>query len=178
MSDLNMIARFGDTEGTNVLAGHCRRIRRDDPCRARCQAPGCAAKGRGRRHPGFCGDSGPAQREPMVSAPMPSCSRPAGWQPPIKDLNVATLGGGFGLAQFPDFAGVVFRNGFMSALKDGWRPFFGKLTRMGGEGMRAAAKDYRAFGPARKPSNPHGCWTSWTPMTSTITRRHSSAPCG
>lgn len=145
MSDLNMIARFGDTEGTNVLKDIADEY--DAMIRAAPDAKRRVALQKAKeddirdfaairdRLKGIYGFS--------PDAFMQSAGRVA---TAIKDLNVATLGGGFGLAQFPDFAGVVFRNGFMSALKDGWRPFFGKLTRIGGEGMKAAAKDYRAFG--------------------------------
>lgn len=145
LSDLGMIARFGDTDGSAVLkeiADDYAKLIRDAPdqaARERLQKAMdrdirdfAAMRDRIKGTYGFSDD-----------AFLQTAGRVA---ESLKDFNVATLGGGFGLAQFPDFAGVVFRNGFGSALKDAWLPFFGRLTKMKDGGLRAVAGEWASIG--------------------------------
>lgn len=145
LSDLGMIARFGDTEGTDALkqiADDYAKLMRDATTakeRERLQArmdadirDFAAMRDRIKGTFGFTSDAFMQQAGRVAES--------------LKSFNVATLGGGFGLAQFPDFAGAVFRYGLMSAFKDAWLPFFGKLSRIKDGGMRAVAGEWASVG--------------------------------
>lgn len=61
-----------------------------------------------------------------------------GWSPDLRNMarvasgakaiNNLTSMGAAALSSLPDFAGVIFRHGFGTALADGWMPFFRSLT--------------------------------------------------
>jgi hypothetical protein len=54
---------------------------------------------------------------------------------------------GMAVASLPDFAGVVFRNGFEGAFRDAWLPFFNSLIdKEGWQAVKAAGQEWKAFG--------------------------------
>jgi hypothetical protein len=54
---------------------------------------------------------------------------------------------GMAVASLPDFAGVVFRNGFEGAFRDAWLPFFNSLIdKEAWQAVKAAGQEWKAFG--------------------------------
>lgn len=144
-SDLGMIARFGDTDGTVALKeiadeyANKMRAATSDAERLKLQQAMdadirdfAAIRDRIKGTYGFSEDAF-LQKAGRISESL-------------KDFSVATLAGGFGLAQFPDFAGVVFRYGFGSALRDAWLPFLGRLKNLKKGGLRAVAGEWSSIG--------------------------------
>lgn len=145
LTDLGMVARFGDTDGSQILKGIA-----DDYAKLMREAPDAAARERLQDRMDKDIRDFAAMRDRIKGtygyspdAFMQQAGRVA---ESLKDFNVATLGGGFGLAQFPDFAGVVFRHGLASAFRDAWLPFFTRLSKFRKGGARAMAGEWASIG--------------------------------
>lgn len=145
LADLGMVARFGDTEGTTVLkdiADDYDKLIREAPTAARRvelqQQKEAAIRDFAAMRDRIKGTYGFSQDAFLQSAGRVAES--------LKDFNVATLGGGFGLAQIGDFAGVVYRHGLMSAFKDAWVPFFARLGKLKDGGLRGMAGEWQSVG--------------------------------
>jgi hypothetical protein len=145
LSDLGMVARFGDTEGTTVLKeiadDYDKMIREATTEKRRVELQ--KEKDKNIRDFAAMRDRIKGTYGFATDAFLESAGRVA---ESLKDFNVATLGGGFGLAQIADFAGVVYRYGLTSAFNDAWVPFFRRLGKLKDGGLRGMAGEWQAVG--------------------------------